>query len=104
VHTFRLKSRERRLLPAHVKAARDARSVRRAIALLELGDGRPGAHVANSIGVTRQTLYNWVERYQSEGLDAALRYRRGRGRPTAWTEFSRRFLAWSMAQRPEELG
>jgi transposase len=104
MQTFRLNSRQRRQLRAEVKAAKDARSVRRAIALLELDEGQPAAQVAAMLGVTRQTLYNWRERLEAEGVPSALRDRVGRGRPTVWTEPVLRFLEWSLKQPPEALG
>src|SRR3954451_22084239 len=98
VETFRLNRRQRRQLRGQVRIAKDARSVRRAIALLELDEGRAVALVAATLGVTRQTLYNWRARLDAEGVPAALRDRSGRGRPTVWTEIVRRFVEWSMKQ------
>jgi transposase len=53
--------------------------------------------------VTRQTLYNWMARFE-EGGSGALQDQSGRGRPTLWTEPLQRFLEWSMTQPPEALG
>jgi transposase len=104
VETFRLNRRQRRQLRVQAKHARDAQSVRRAIALLELDEGRAVAEVATTLGVTRQTLYNWRARLEAEDAPAALRDRSGRGRPTVWTEPVRRFVEWSMQQPSEDLG
>jgi transposase len=102
--TFRLNAQQRRKVSEQAKTAKNARSVRRAIALLELDQGRPVAEVAAMLGVTRQTLYNWRARLETDDVSRALRDRKGRGRRTAWTEPVRRFLDWSMALPPEELG
>ena len=104
MQTFRLNSRQRQHLRAQARTAKDGRHVRRAIALLELDQGRPVAQIAATLGVTRQTLYNWIARFEAEGGPAALQDRGGRGRPTVWTEAVRRFLEWSLRQRPEALG
>ncbi len=104
METFRLNRRQRRQLRVQVRIAKDARSVRRAIALLELDEGRAVAQVAATLGVTRQTLYNWRARLDVEDVPAALHDRNGRGRPTVWTESERRFVEWSMKQPPEDLG
>ena len=42
-----------------------------------LGDGRPVAHVAREMGVSRATGYKWLRRYRQEGL-AGLRDRSSR--------------------------
>jgi transposase len=102
--TFRLNTQQRRKLSEQAKQAKNARSVRRAIALLELDQGRPVAEVAATLGVTRQTLYNWRARLEADDVPRALLDRKGRGRRTAWTEPVRRFLDWSMTLPPEELG
>ncbi len=96
MQTFRLKSRQRQQLRVQAKTAKDGRHVRRAIALLELEQGRPVAQIAATLSVTRQTLYNWMARFKAEGRPAALKDRGGRGRPTVWTETVRRFLEWNI--------
>jgi transposase len=93
---LRLTSRRRRQLHSLLRTTKEARVVRRALALLELDRGRPVAHVAALLGVTRQTLYNWVERFTMDGGPLDLRDRDGRGRPTVLSEPQRRFLAWNL--------
>ena len=44
-------------------ATDDADILRRALAILELDQGVPVAAVADQLGVTRQTIYNWLDRY-----------------------------------------
>jgi transposase len=104
MQTFRLNSRQRKQLQAQAKTAKGGRRVRRAIALLEVDQGRPVAQIAATLGVTRQTLYNWMARLTREGALGALQDRGGRGRPTVWTEPVTRFLAWSLTQPPDALG
>ena len=104
MQTFRLNGRQRRQLRTQAKNAKDAQIVRRAIALLALDEGRPAAEVAATLGVTRQTMYNWRARLEAADVTGALRDRSGRGRRTVWTEPVRRFLEWSMELPPEELG
>jgi transposase len=104
MHDFRLTSRQRLRLRKMVKSSDDARVVQRAVGLLELDRGAPVGDVATTLGVTRQTLYNWVARFVAEGGPAALRDRQRRGRPSVWTKPVRQFLAWSLDQRPDTLG
>jgi transposase len=94
MHSFRLTSPQR--LRVLVKPTRDARIVRRAVRLPELDSGMPVGGIAATLGVTRQTLYNWVERFVKRGGLAALSDRHGRGRPNSWTEPVRLFLACSL--------
>ena len=42
---------------------RDAATCRRTLAILELDEGKPLAQVAHSLGVARQTIYNWLDAY-----------------------------------------
>jgi len=104
MHDFRLTTRQRRQLQAELKAAKDVRTFQRTLALLELDQGRPLAQVATTLGVTRQTLYNWIERYENEGTPTALHDRERQGRPTIWTQPLHLFLAWSLDQPPDGLG
>lgn len=101
---LRLTSRQRQRLRTLVKRSDDARVVQRAVGLLELDQGTPVIDVATTLGVTRQTVYNWVARFVAQGGPAALRDRKGGGRPSVWTKPARQFLVWSLDQRPDTLG
>lgn len=74
------------------------------MALLSCDAGQSAAQVAATLGMTRQTLYNWQRRLEHRAVSRALQDRKGRGRKTVWTEPVRRFLDWSLKQSPEELG
>ena len=41
-------------------------------------DGRPAAHVARELGISRQCACWWVRRFDAEGMAALLTGRRGR--------------------------
>src|SRR5918911_5535853 len=58
--------------------ARDADAVRRMLALALVLEGRSRAEAAEACGMDRQTLRDWVRRYNAEGL-AGLRDRRRPG-------------------------
>jgi transposase len=104
MRTFRLTSRQRRSLLAQLKTARDARVVKRVFALLALDRGTPPMRLATTLGVTRQTLYNWINRFEIDGGADALADRPRPGRPTKWTESAVLFLKWSLEQRPDAMG
>src|SRR5438270_368123 len=87
-----LTAQQRRHLRAALAGARDARLYRRLLALLELGRGRPLNQVAGALGVTRQSLYNWVRLFERGGEPLALADRYGVGRPTLWEPGLQRLL------------
>lgn len=101
---FRLTSRQRHRLRAELKRTSDPQVVRRVIALLELGDGASAATVAQRLGMTRQTLYNWVGRFGEGGGPRALRDRGRSGRPPKLPGVMRSFLVWLLKQPPDAFG
>lgn len=85
VRNFRLTSQQRQRLRAALKSVRDASVVKRIIALLELDRGVSPADIAARLGVTRQTLHNWMHRFDAGGGLHALYGRAGRGYVTTWS-------------------
>jgi transposase len=81
---FRLNRRDRSQLERLVATTSQARLLRRAQALLWLGNGESPGDVVQRCGVTRQTLYNWAARFSDRaGRDLAERLDDGprSGRP-----------------------
>jgi len=79
---LRLTNQEREQLHNLVRNATDVRLLKRAHALLNLDAGNRPQFVAQTHGVTRSTIYNWIKRYRTRGLsDAALRDLPRPGRP-----------------------
>lgn len=78
---------EARALGELLRHSPPAEELRRAQALLWLHQGRTALDVAELLGVRRQTVYNWVERFdERRGLDLHARLRdapRGGRPPTA---------------------
>src|ERR1700676_444312 len=58
----------------------DAAVVRRLLAIAMVLEGRPRTEAAESCGMDRQTLRDWVHRYNAEGV-AGLSDRQRSGRP-----------------------
>src|SRR5437879_4693821 len=77
----RLTSSQRRRLRAQLHEAEDASYYRRPLAILELDGGQSVAEVADALGVTRQSVYNWTQAYAAAHDVAALRDHYGIGRP-----------------------
>src|SRR3954452_22933135 len=67
------------------KRCRDAKAARRMLALALLLEGRSRAEAARAAGMDRQTLRDWVHRYNAEGIEG-LRDRPRPGRPCALDE------------------
>lgn len=59
-----LSRKERVRLEDLVSRIQDARLLRRAYALLWLDEGEPAPAIAARLGVSRQTVYNWVDRFR----------------------------------------
>ncbi len=75
---------DRSLLQELIVHASDARIVRRAYALLWSDEGEALPVIAKRLGVSRQTIYNWVARFQARaGTDLTTRLADGgrSGRP-----------------------
>lgn len=101
---FRLTSRQRRRLLAELKSVGDARVAKRVIALLELDQGTAPTEIAARLGVTRQTLYNWIRRFSAGGGLRALHERERSGRPPKLSEAVRGVLVWLLKQPPDAFG
>jgi transposase len=104
VRDFRLTSSQRRRLLAALKSAEDADVAKRIVALLELDQGAVPAEVAARLGVTRQTLYNWIRRFSAGGGLRALRDRARSGRPPKLSVALRGVLEWLLKQPPDAFG
>jgi transposase len=63
----------------------DGTQVRRLLALALVLDGHSRSEAASLNGMDRQTLRDWVHRYNAAGVDG-LKSHRNRGRPPALTE------------------
>jgi len=102
--SLQLTSSQRRQLQQQLRHPPDARSYRRTLAILQIGQGQSIAEVADLLGVTRQSVYNWVEAYRQSPAPQTLLDQYGTGRPALWTEPLRTLLQTCMDQRPDELG
>src|SRR5919109_480577 len=99
-----LTSWQRRRLRRQRAETRDARLFRRTVAVLEYDQGRPAAEIARLLGVTRQSVYHWVEAYQQTGDPAALADQGGRGRHRLLDEDQEHLLEALLARSPQDLG
>jgi transposase len=79
---------------------RDARAARRMLALALVLEGSSRAEAARHAGMDRQTLRDWVHRYNAEGLDG-LRDRRRHGPRPRLTPEQEAELAAAVEQGPD---
>src|SRR4051812_10634620 len=62
MNEMKLGAGKRRRMQSHLQHVRDARQYRRLLAVLECDRGEPVSVVAELLGVSRQSIYNWIER------------------------------------------
>src|SRR5579864_5293735 len=99
-----LTSWQRRRLRRQLEETRDARLFRRTLAVLEFDHGRSAADIARMLGVTRQSVYHWVEVYTQESDPAALADEPGRGRPSLVDEDHEHLLEILLYGSPQDFG
>lgn len=64
--SIRLVKRERLALQSIILRTTPARALSRAQALLWLAEGKSPEEVADVLNITRQTVYNWIRRFERE--------------------------------------
>jgi transposase len=99
-----LTSAQRRSLRRQLATTRDVRLYRRTLAVLEFDRGRPAAEIARMLGVTRQSVHNWVEVYTRARCPSALNDVPGRGRHALLDEDDEHWLEALLATPPQDLG
>lgn len=95
---------QRHRLRRQLSATEDVRLFRRTLAVLEFDHGRPASDVARMLGVTRQTVYNWIGTYAEAGDPTALADERGRAYHPLLDEDAEHLLEALLALSPQELG
>ena len=83
--------------------AEEARLVVRARTVLGLADGERPYQVADRVGVSRVTAYEWLHRFNAEGLKGLTDHPRP-GRPPTYTAEQRAEVIAAALTRPEDLG
>jgi transposase len=89
-----------RELRAASAKARDAKAARRMLAIALVLEGKDRKTAAETCGMDRQTLRDWVHRYNAEGL-AGLKNRRGPGRPCQLSAEQKAELAALVEKGPD---
>jgi transposase len=94
-------------LREQVRSTRNADSLRRAIALIELNQRRPWWELTSLLQVSLRTLYRWAEELEHHAMAAAtgesVTVQHG-GRPSRWDEELDELLDALLCHRPDQLG
>lgn len=101
---FHLTPKQRFRLRGIRDATDDADILRRTLALLQLDQGLSVAAVAAQLGVTRQSIYNWLDRYLIAPTPRALRDHRGHAHVTAWDDDLLAVLLSALERPPGQWG
>lgn len=72
----------------------DGRVVRRVLAIAMVLDGMDRKTAAEACGMDRQTLRDWVHRYNAEGLEGLSNRKGGGAKPRLSPEQQARFVNW----------
>jgi transposase len=99
-----LNRRNRFQLQQQLKHTRDAALYRRTLAILEIDQGKAPAVVAEELGVTRQSVYNWVEIYAQSYDPLSLVDEARSGRPSSWTPDFAELLTKLLKESPGQWG
>lgn len=99
-----LSSSERKAVEEAARTTQQKRHWQRLRALVLLGEGRQVSEVARVLGTTRQSLYNWVARYQAHRGPESLRDRPRCGRPPTLDQAAGERLDRLLESDPREHG
>jgi transposase len=93
---------QRYRLRQQMKHTQDSAVYRRTLAILELAQGKPVAEIARTMGVTRQSVYNWVNTYVESYDPLVLSDAARSGRPTTWTPDLQELLQTLLRESPTQ--
>jgi transposase len=95
---------QRRQLRRQLHQTTDAHLDRRTLALLEYDRGQSPTSIAQLLGVSRQSIYNWMDRWRDYPHSTHLADAMRSGRPRLWTENVDRIVEGLLQESPQSLG
>jgi transposase len=99
-----LSAEQQNRLRCELKQPTNAQVYRRAAALLALHQGRSPGDVASLLGVTRQTVYNWLSSRGRANQALNLKDAPRAGRPSVWTGKLDLLLKEALQASPSQFG
>ena len=99
-----LTSWQRRRLRRQLREACDVRLFRRTLAVLEFDQGRSAADIARMLGVTRQTVHNWLAAFATTPPPDTLAEGERPGRPRLLDEDDLELLESLLDCSPPDVG
>ena len=100
----RLTARQRCHLQDLLHHCREARFYRRLLAILQWDQGQSITQIAQGLGVTRQSVYHWLQAYSRTGDPLALAEGDHPGRPPRCTAAIQGLLRHLLADSPQRYG
>lgn len=100
----KLSKRERLQVQEELHQTRDARHYRRLLGILEHDDGTPIAEIARRLGVSRQSVHDWIDRFGERRCADDLREVPRPGRPARTDEAFDVVLRTLLMLLPERFG
>lgn len=104
MNRLKLTTYQRRRLQHLLQQTSDARVYRRTLAVLEYNRGQSMPQIAEMLGVTRQSVYNWVAAYLRSWDLRTLHDAARSGRPRLWTKERQALLGTLLQTSPDQFG
>jgi transposase len=101
---LRLSAGERRRVLNLLQGTHDAHLYRRVLVVLEHSRGKSVAEIAESLQVSRQSVYNWIDRFRHTRDILELVDAHRPGRPPDWMQEAESWLQALLTHRPEQFG
>jgi transposase len=101
---FHLTDEQRRQLRAQLCSTDDVEVFRRTLALLEVHEGLSPEKISRTLGVSRSSVYNWLNAFERMPHPRAVTDHRGHGRSSLWTNALETLLREALQQSPHACG
>lgn len=95
---------QRNRLLRKLNQCKDARHYRRVLAVLEVDRGQSVAEVARRLGISRQSIHNWIRLIRDNRLMSVVEDQPRTGRPSVRDELLRKALRKWLSKSPEDFG
>lgn len=103
-HGGKLADIEDGALRSRLRDETDAKAIKRLVAAIEYKDGLSPARIEEKYGWPEQTTYEWLDRFESRGIDGAIYDTAPPGRPARLSPSQRHQLREVLAEPPTAAG